>query len=271
MRRFSALLVALAATAITVRAAVDDFTGYSGSLFGESGGATSGGIAWTGGWGDTGFGFSADVVASALGTVNTESSVDPFVERTLTSGNNLGSTRGFDLQQGQVVYVWGLLSFGQSGGFQPANSFGGIGLYGGTTEKFLIGQRFGESDWGVTSANLNGAGQNSSTAIGNFTTALLLVRIDQVNNDLTFWVNPDFSLLESDPANNPAFTFNYGSNNDDIDTLHIRGGNTDNGNIYQFDNLNISGANPFAIPEPSSMAFVALGVLGLWGLRRRAR
>jgi len=256
-------------------AAFEGFTGYdtgsggNGSTFTNNGGSTTGSIAWTGAWGEAGSNQSAAVLDFNLGTVNTVTSVNPTAEFEV-GGNTLESIRGFDAQANQsAVYVSTLIALGKDGGADTTNSFGGIGLFEGGTEKFLIGQRFGATNWGATaSGDLGGDGNDSSVAIGNFSTALLVAKVDQVSNQLTFWVNPDFAQAEGD--NVAAFTLSWdGSDDDDIDTLRLRGGDANTGNKWQFDNVEVTLASPFfVIPSPTALP-AGLMLLTLAGMRRR--
>ncbi len=250
----------VAAAAGVASAAIEPFTGYSGNLWGNNGGSASGSIAWTSAWGDTGFGNSPDIASGSLGTVNTVTSSDPYASKTL---GYLEATRSFTPQSNTVVYVSSLV---QIGSFASADNFGGIGLFEGGTEKFLVGQRYQATQWGATTSNLtDGGGQDSATSIVSDTTALLTVKIDQVNNQLTMWVNPDFAQTEG--ANTPAFIQTWSDGNDDIDQIRLRGGNFNAGSaVWRFDNIEVSGSTPF-VPEPASLAMLGLG--GLAMLRRR--
>jgi hypothetical protein len=254
---------------------VDNFTGYSGSLYGQNGGNSSGGIFWTGSWGDQGFASSPNVVPNALGSVNGFGSTAPYVEYPLDNSqggiNVLEATRGFSSQSGQsAIFVYGLVAVGgaSGGNFSANNSYGGIGLYAGGTEQFLVGERYQSGNWGATaSGNLNGSGQDSSVAIQTFTTTLLLAEINQQTDTLTFWVNPDFNLTAA--QNTPAFSVNFGTGDSTIDTIRLRGGSTNDGNKWQFDNINVTQVAPFAVPEPSGASLIVVGLAGLVCLRRR--
>lgn len=256
------------------QAAVDDFTGYSGSLYGNNGGNASGSISWTGAWSDQGFASSPNVINGALGTVNGFSSSAPYVEYPLNNSqggiNVLEATRGFTFQSGNTLFIYGLVAVGNSGTLNTSSSFGGIDLYEGSTEKLLIGERFGQSDWGATTSSaLGSSGNNSTVSLGNYTTALIVGKLDQSANQFTFWVNPDFSKTES--LNAPAFSLSWNSgDDDDVDTIRLRGGNANNGNTWQFDNINMTQISPFAVPEPSTLAIAGLsGLAALLVIRRR--
>ena len=263
---------------VSAQAAVDNFDGYSGSLFGENGGSASGTISWTSSWTDPGPNSSATIIPAAMGSINGFASSDPFAEYQLTtSTSNIDqheSTRTFTPQTGtSTVYVYGLISVGRTGGVNTTGSFGGFGIYSGGSELFLIGERFELGVWGiqVNGTNLNGTSGDSTVSLGNFTTTLLVAAIDQAANTISLFVNPDFS--QTIAANSAAFTLNYGGNNDSFDTIRLRAGNENTGNTWQYDNINVTDVSPFAaVPEPSSLSLLAgPAILGAWFYVRRRR
>jgi hypothetical protein len=137
------------------------------------------------------------------------------------------------------------------GNFSTANSYGGIGLFNGTTEKFLIGERWQAANWGATaSGNLNGVGADSSTNIGPFTTALLCAKIDFTSRTLTLWVNPNFNKTEACSASSASF--NFGNSEASFNVVRLRAGNANNGNKWQFDNINLTTGPPFAASGPTA-------------------
>jgi hypothetical protein len=256
---FSALTMAVSSWA-----AVDNFDYGPGSLFGQSGGSASGGISWTGSWSDPFFGGSADVVAANIGTVNTVTSTENVASETL---GRVEQTRTFTSQSDGVFYTYGLVRIDHSNDF-PAGSFGGIGLFNGSDERFLIGQLFEGTNWAAVGSGLTGvsSGVTSSTAIGDGVTALLALKVDQVNNVATAWVNPDFSQVEG--ANTAVGTITWDAGADDtIDTIRLRAGDDDTGDTWYWDNVNVTGDTPF-VPEPASLFLMGLG--GLLMLRRRS-
>jgi glycosidase len=228
--------------------AVENFTGYSSSLYNQSGGT-----GWSGNWYDQGYSSSPNVIQSALSTVNTVASFTPFVEyplnNTMGGINILEATRNLSSTVSSgTVYVYGLMAIGN---FSTANSYGGIGLFNGTTEKFLIGQRWQAANWGATaSGNLNGVGADSSTNIGNYVTALLCAKIDFSARTLTLWVNPNFNKTEACSATSASF--NFGNNDASFNVVRLRAGNANNGNKWQFDNINLTTGSPFAASGPTA-------------------
>ncbi len=233
--------------------ATEDFSGYSGSLYGQGGGS-----GWSGNWYDQGFGTSPNVVDAALSGVNTVSSTSPIVEYPLNNSmegaNVLEAVRNLNATVSSgAVYVYGLVAVGgaSGGSFSTASSFGGIGLFNGTTEKFLIGQRWQAGYWGATAASsLNGAGADSSSSIGTFATTLLCAKIDFNARMLTLWVNPNFNQGEACAA--ASASFNFGNNDASFNTVRLRAGNANNGNKWQFDNIHLTTVSPFAPAGPTA-------------------
>src|SRR5205823_5616103 len=91
----------------------------------------------------------SNYAATSSCTVNTVTSSTPYVEYSLNNSmggiNILEGTRNMSstISSG-TIYVYGLMAVGGAGGgsFSSSSSYGGIGLYNNTTEKFLIGERY---------------------------------------------------------------------------------------------------------------------------------
>ena len=265
----AALSTALLVAATPASAATDNFDYPAGPLAGNNGGTASGGIAFTGPYvNEEG---ATNVVAGFgnIGTAGGVSSSDPFVEQ--GPGFSQQVSRGFTPQAGTVVYVSGLVSIGDGADDSLAGSFGGIGLYLGGTEKFLLGQAFSGTNFALSATNVGDVSGNgtSDAPIGDFDVALLVGKLDLTNNSLSLFVNPDLSQSEADNTVDSSITF---SGSGAVDTVRLRGGSNDN--TFQYDNLNITNTSPFGgggvIPEPAGAALL-VGGLALAGLRRRPR
>jgi hypothetical protein len=221
--------------------AVENFAGYDpGTLSGQNLGS-----GWGGSWGDAGSNSSARVVNAGLGTVSLFASAGPSVQYVFgPSARRLDSSRilpePVTLQP--AAYVAALVNMGTAGG--TGGSSGGIGLYSGPAQRFLIGEPQGAKQWGIASAG--GATALGPVPITDSTTVLLVARIDQINHVLTLWVNPD--LTNTEAANIPAATLNY-TGPDDFDTVRLLG-SSPAGDSWNFDNLRVNtDGSPFAQPS----------------------
>ena len=268
MQRTSTSLVAALGgilVAGVASAAVDNFDYPAGPLAGNNGGSPSGGVAFTGPWTNTEGTINVVAGFGDIGSAGGVSSSDPFVEA--GPGFSQQTSRGVTSRTNTVTYIYGLVSIGNGDDDTLSNGFGGIGLYEGGAEKFLIGQSFSGTNWSIAS-NIGTTGGNgtSNDPIGDFDVALLVGKLDQAANTFDLYVNPDFGQTEADNTVDASFTFDAGAD-DDFDTVRLRGGSNDN--TYQFDNLNITGDSPFTpIPEPVT-ALGGITMLGLVALRRR--
>lgn len=246
---------------------IENFTGYSAAdLAGDNGGSG----AWSSAW--TQVSGNINVVTGSVGSVSTITSTDPFVQATLAGPADTYS-RTFGTLSGQSNIYFSVLLNIQP----PANSQGGIDFYNGGDEQFDFGKTDGGSTrWGITARPGTGgfASGNSSVAILNNTTTLLVGRIDQVNSIATLWVNPVLTLQEAD--NTAALTLTNGPGDTSIDRVRLRAdGNS--GTVWQFDNLTIysGGSSPFgatvaAVPEPAVTTLFLLGAVIMYR-RRKAR
>ena len=259
--RSVALLTTLTGLALghttTIQAASDAFDYSESSLYGQSGGSSSGGIGWTSSWYDGGAATSATVIDAALESFGSDGS-DPYqstsriVEYTLDDvAASLESIREIGHQSGKVVWVYGMVAVGNA--FVPdvnmRDSFGGFGLFEGGNEKLLIGQPYEAGVWGVASAMSGGDTHLSLRSIGSNEGVLLVAKIDQTANLIQVWVDPPLSSAsEYDGAHDIEFSYGSGVD-DDFDRIRIRGGNYNTGNVWQFDNLQVTGDSPFCADD----------------------
>lgn len=205
----------------------DDFTGYSGELIGENGGS-----GWLSPWNADGV--SPSISLADLGTIGTEEGNPPAAFASFAEGLRTIPTIGGEAS----VYISFLIRPTLTGSQAPLESFGGVGLFNGATETFLIGNFWGEDTWAAGSSD-------SGVELVSSQTVLLCLKADQTTGDYEFWVNPDYTLPEADQT--PSATGNS-KFLEVFDTVRLRnysaGGHETN---YRFDNLKIysSGATPF--------------------------
>lgn len=159
----------------------------------------NGGTGWSAGWDSganttivTGLTYTsgADTLSTSGGSVDILSS-----PTTISSYRSLpGSVTSGSLWLSYIAQV-------QTSG----TGYAGLSMFAGSSEKLFIGQRFGQSVWG-----LEGNGQNGNTATSSASTTLLVARIDlkSGNDDVFLWANPALSGIPADNAATqlPAFS-----------------------------------------------------------------
>ena len=145
--------------------------------------------------------------------------------------------------------------------FKDNSTFGFFGRVFGTNDNGMIQMGIGNSSGGVA----NGLSGYVSGTFALNTTQKIVVRLDMTTGDAlsTIWLNP---TLESDPSGTASDAANvavgYG-----IESYALRQ-SAGQGAIL-LDNLLVGTTFADVIPEPSSLALVAIGVAGLFAIRRR--
>ncbi len=158
--------------------------------------------------------------------------------------------------------------------------FFGLALLSGTTEQMLIGQGSGSSNWTINNVDIGGGVRGTiNSGIATTNVSHLLVKIVMggagTPETVSFWINPDVSLTVGNPVNVAAqivdsvalYAAAGGTNMTgflgNIDRIRIGSGATSSPNTlatHWMDNLLITTDSPFAIPEPASLALIALSV-----------
>jgi len=141
----------------------------------------------------------------------------------------------------------------------------GVALFG-TTERTLIGQQSGYANWTINQV-VTGTGTNTlDSGLSSQIESYLLLKVAMNSSGaetVTFWVNPNFSLMEA--QNTPIGGTSYLTTTDIVSITRIRiggGGFSDPlvASPHRLDEILLTTNTPFNIPEPSSVALVLAGV-----------
>lgn len=210
--------------------------------------------------------FAVLAITGPAGATILYSSAGPF---TTEDTNSTGATT---LDTGQtfnssIIYL-GFDAVRNSPTGSAVNSFAGLELGSTSTNdgadgQFALGNRWTEDDWGWF-VNAGAEGDFSpATAVGN-STHRIVAKLDFSGTVLMFLDPTD--LLE---GNNTST--NTGQAPNTFGFLHLRSGNA--GINYTWSNIVISDdfAEAAAIPEPSSLVLVVVGLLSLVFCRRWKR
>ncbi len=211
-------------------------------IFDEQFNYADGGLNGVGGWaGNTG--------VNVVGGVASHPGVDGDINLSIT-GQNSG-----------VVY---LAMSAQQGNDAPADgSFGGLGLFEGGGEKFLIGKTWGVTDeWSVAGPGVPQTLSGVDSSTGAMQTVLTKIDID--GGLVEMWVLDNGETGPSGAADASA-VLSFG-----FDELRLRGGNGGETN-FQFDWIRVATSAEEAVtgvPEPASLGLLCLGGLAILGRRK---
>jgi hypothetical protein len=240
----SASFLTLASTAHAAVNASDSFSYANGSLTGNSGGT-----GFSTAWGD-----ANSNIASASSTLVASGQV--------TCSNGDAIYRGLTTSFGSSGTLW----MGVDLQVKTPGTFGGLLLYNGTSEKFLVG---GNNNLQIWTMGANAAAAAGS-AISDDSTTTLKRGVVQFNLDpgsagsASLWVSQGGATV--DVTRTPDATIT-GLTLTGVNTLRI-GSNTS----LVLDNVTLGTtfADVGAVPEPGSMGLLGLGASGLlWRRRRR--
>jgi hypothetical protein len=150
------------------------------------------------------------------------------------------------------------------------NTYAGISLFEGSTERIFFGKRNTSENWGVERFGSGGA--NSTVATGTDQTALLVIKLDGVSTtkSVSLYVNPT-SLGGAEPAT-PSASFTL------TDAQFLFGFNrfrvqTGTNQMLDADELRFgtSFASVTPVPEPSSLILVGIASALIVETRRRRK
>lgn len=162
----------------------------------------NGGTQWGGSWNSLSNGVSSPgfTYTSGANTLSTTGNRGNF-------RNNVESFRSLSTSYATGTY-W--LSF-IARSTNPGVNWGGLSLFDNASERFFIGQRTGQSVWGI---ERGGSGSASSTASTGSSTFIVVKLVLQSGNDsVFFWTNPSLSAIPTDGSavqliNTADFSFN---------------------------------------------------------------
>ena len=175
-------------------------------------------------------------------------------------GNNQGIFRALGVTNstaGQTLWLSALMQIDQSVG----NSYAGVSLFSGATEKFFFGQRIGDSKWGIERYGLGGV-DSTITTVSNVT-GFLVVKLDGIAGLISLYVNPS-TLGGSAPSTASAsMTFT----NFSFDTFRIQSGGTEKLDVDELRLGTTYASVTPVIPEPATVLLLAFGGGLAWLLR----
>lgn len=238
----------------------DDFSGSSGTLKG-----TGGGTGWNGAlWYNNSIG-SPNVTYGTPGT--SYSGLLSTGNKAVAGGGDSGVFRYMGATRGTGTETY-WLSFVIQATANAGSSYGGVSLFtGDNNERIFIGQRSGQSVFGVEQTGTAKAGNSSVASSG---LSFLVVRLDftpSSGETLRFWVNPSLSGTPSDASAAVTLT---GLSTFSFDTIRIQSGSS---TVFNVDELRFGTTfgDVAPIPEPIQVGLVGfaavMGVGKLWQRR----
>jgi len=166
------------------------YTAGAGALANKNGGAAWA-SAWDGGANDIvspGFAYtSSGTLQTTGGRADVKSGIASF--RTLRSGAYPAGTYWVSMLA-RIATV-------------PANTWGGLSFFNGGSETLYIGQRYGQSNWGLERSG-GGVGVNSTTPVTNTTFLVVKIVLQAGNDQVRLFTNPS---LAGTPADNTGLLF----------------------------------------------------------------
>ena len=157
-----------------------DYSAGTGALAKKTGGSNWGG-AWDGGANDIN---AAGLSYASSGTLSV-SGGKAMLKDSVSNFRNLAATYS------SGTYWVSFLAKSSA----PGVNWGGVAVFDGVDESLFIGQRFGQSQWGL---ERNGSGVTSTVNTGSVAFLVAKITLQAGNDAVHLWVNPSLSGTPSD-------------------------------------------------------------------------
>lgn len=246
-----AVAILAAAQAHATLLASDTFSYSDGNLAGNSPGGITGTNAWA-----TFSGSGTDIsVSGGRAVVNSANSPD--------DGLAFGGTHTNDILYGSAVIDFTTL---------PTTTGAYVAMFRQDGSTFYVGKLWAQAfgDGGVklgVSASSNLVSATWATSLSLNTDYNIAWKIDQSvsNAVMSLWVNP---VDESSTSISSGALFDdHSTFHDNLNSFALR--QNSGGGVYQIDNLLIGTTFADVVPEPSTVALVGAGLIGMLAMRRR--
>jgi hypothetical protein len=207
-----------------------------------------GGSGWSTNWSS-----DSSLTGTAATNVSVVNSGSNRAEVSTTAGSGGTAFRGLATPLADTANNTDYIHF-DAQNLNDSARFFGLSLLNGTTERMLIDQGTGFTNWTINNLAIAAPG-TANSGIDSSTAANLLVKIvfggQNTAESVTFWVNPNYSQVETSAANLAAMIGQYTTSADwgTIDRIRIGGGNANASFPYSahwLDNIVIAASSPFA-------------------------